>query len=786
MATPPRRGQPRREELDDPLLEHEFYALIGDLRQEADPRRGEVPLEEILEGKQLTTARKLDPRHLDDLLRILPRRYVVPGPVHSLQGLREGDDVSVLVQVVGASDRRMRNRPGSILEVAVSDGRDTLTLTFFLSKEHLVSWHRQRLSPGRRIVVFGTVSFRPDTFRNSSGAAEPQIVHPRYVLVDDETSYREAMVPLPIYPLRRSATQQTMQEAFRTAVDNADLLVPAIPERIRRARGLDLLADAMRLVHTPRSLEDVTRGRETLLFEEALVLQTIFALRRALDARTPAPPLPGGGELARLLDARLPFDLTAGQRAIGEDLSAHLGRDHPTNVLLQGDVGSGKTVIALRAMMQAVDAGHQALLLAPTEVLAEQHHRTITTLLGDLGRAGQLDAHPEATAVRLLTGSSRTAQRRRTMLDITSGEAGIVIGTHALLSEGVEFASLALVVIDEQQRFGVDHRRRVRAKGLEGRSPHVIVMTATPIPRTAALAVVGDLDVLSLRESPGGRPGVTSFVVHERRPAWEARMWQRAAEEVAAGRQVFVVCPHIEEEPAAGSSRRRGGRGDAPAPLWSALSAEPVPEGEEAAPARGVVETAARLAQRPELAGLRIGTLHGRQSAEEKQETMARMVAGSLDMLVATTVIEVGVDVPNAAVMIVLDAERFGVSQLHQLRGRIGRGEHPGIAFLATRTEEGSPASQHLSRVAATHDGFELAELDLEHRGGGDLVGEEQSGLGRTLRYLDVVRDARLIEQARADAEDIIAADPRLESEPHLARAVEERLRDADPNVERT
>ncbi|EWS82513.1 ATP-dependent DNA helicase RecG [Brachybacterium phenoliresistens] len=785
MATPPRRGQPRREQLDDPLLEHEFYTLIGDQWREHRSGRGDVPLEEVLEGKLLTTARKLDPRHLDDLLRILPRRYVVPGPVHSLHALREGDDVSVLVEVVGASDRRMRSRPGSILEVVVSDGRDTLTLTFFLSKEHLVAWHRQRLSPGRRIVVFGTVSFRPDKFRTSSDAGEPQIVHPRYVLVDDEASYREAMVPLPIYPLRRSATQQTMQEAFRAAVDSAGLLIPAIPERIRRARGLDPLADAMRLVHTPRSLEDVSRGRETLLFEEALVLQTIFALRRALDARTPAPPLPAGGSRARLLDARLPFELTAGQRAIGEDLAAHLGRDHPTNVLLQGDVGSGKTVIALRAMMQAVDAGHQALLLAPTEVLAEQHHRTITTLLGDLGRAGQLDAHPEATAVRLLTGSSRTAQRRRTMLDITSGEAGIVIGTHALLSESVEFASLALVVIDEQQRFGVDHRRRVRAKGAAGRSPHVIVMTATPIPRTAALAVVGDLDVLSLRESPGGRPGVTSFVVHERRPAWEARMWQRAAEEVAAGRQVFVVCPHIEEEPAAGSSRRRG-RGDAPAPLWSALSAEPAPEGEEEAPPRGVVETAARLAQRPELAGLRIGMLHGRQSAEEKQETMARMVEGRLDMLVATTVIEVGVDVPNAAVMIVLDAERFGVSQLHQLRGRIGRGEHPGIAFLATRTEEGSPASQHLSRVAATHDGFELAELDLEHRGGGDLVGEEQSGLGRTLRYLDVVRDVRLIEQARADAEDIVAADPRLEGEPQLARAVEERLRDADPNVERS
>src|SRR5690606_10967679 len=354
------------------------------------------------------------------------------------------------------------------------------------------------------------------------------------------------------------------------------------------------------------------RGLDHLRFEEAFVLQSIFARRRAQDERTPAPALRAEGPLQQLFEARLPFTLTDGQLGIGAEIETRIGRDHPTSVLLQGDVGSGKTVIALRARRRAVDSGHQAALLAPTEVLAEQHHRTLTELLGELARGGQLDGHPEATRVRLLTGSQRTAGRRETLLDVTSGQAGIVVGTHALLTEGVEFASLGLVVIDEQHRFGVDHRRRLRAKGPAGMSPHVVVMTATPIPRTAALATVGDLDVLILRESPGRRSGMETFVVHEKLPAWEKRMWQRAGEEIAAGRQVFVVRARIDDDDAVS---------DAPAPtLLDEDGAEKTPPLE---PARGVTQTAQRLAARPELAGARIGVLHGRMSAEEKQETMA-------------------------------------------------------------------------------------------------------------------------------------------------------------------
>ncbi|HJG92773.1 MAG TPA: DEAD/DEAH box helicase, partial [Brachybacterium massiliense] len=493
------------------------------------------------------------------------------------------------------------------------------------------------------------------------------------------------------------------------------------------------------------------------------------------DQRTPAPVLAAEGPLQGLFDERLPFSLTDGQREIGARLTERIGNAHPTSALLQGDVGSGKTVVALRAMLRAVDSGHQAALLAPTEVLAEQHHRTLLTLLGDLARAGQLDAHEAATRVRLLTGSQRTAGRRETLLDITSGQAGIVVGTHALLTENVEFASLGLVVIDEQHRFGVDHRRRLRTKGPAGQSPHVIVMTATPIPRTAALATVGDLDVLTLRESPGQRAGVTSFVVHEKLPKWERRMWARAAEEISAGRQVFVVCARIDEDDAAD---------DAPAP--SVLDENGKEQPPALDPARGVTQTAQRLAERPELAGVRVGVLHGRMSGEEKQQVMAQMASGEIDLLVSTTVIEVGVDVPNTSVMIVLDAERFGVSQLHQLRGRVGRGEHPGIAFFDTSAVPGKEHSQHLEAIAGATDGFALAELDLRRRGAGDLVGEEQSGLQRTLKHLDVMRDARAIEQAREDAFAVVAADPDLTDHPALAGAIADRLRDADPDVERS
>lgn len=752
-------------------------------------------LASFLTDKEAKAMRSLGLTDLDTMLRQAPRRYVTPAPLASLRDVHVGMDVSAEVEVLSVRDRRMRSRAGHILEALVGDGTDELPLTFFLHSPHLVAWHRRTLVPGRRILVWGTVGW--DRMHD-----RVQLSHPQYEEFEDtEASRIRARRPRPVYPLRANISLTTVRSAMEKALLHVEKLEQPVPATLLDRYGIDHLPEAMRLLHQPLTEEDVERGRRHLVYEEAFVLQTIFAQRRVADARTPAPALAADGPLQALFDERLPFTLTEGQQYVGAEITERLQRDHPTSVLLQGDVGSGKTVIALRAMLRAVDSGHQAALLAPTEVLAEQHHRTITALLGDLATAGQLDAHPDATAVRLLTGSQRTAERRRTLLDVTSGQAGIVIGTHALLTEGVDFASLGLVVIDEQHRFGVDHRRQLRSKGPGGQSPHMVVMTATPIPRTAALATVGDLDVVTLRDRPGMRAGVDSFVVHEELPAWEQRMWQRAAEEIAAGRQVFVVCARIDETEgpdgaagATGAAARSADDGaDArTAPTLLELEAprqgEPPAPGEQAPalPARGVTETARRLRERPELAGARIEVLHGRLSTEEKQEVMGRVVAGEVDVLVATTVIEVGVDVPNASVMIVLDAERFGVSQLHQLRGRVGRGTHPGIAFLDTRAPRGSETSQHLEQIARATDGFALAELDLQRRGAGDLVGDEQSGLRRTLRYLDVLRDVDAIERARRDALAVVEVDPDLLTHPDLVAAVERRLRDADPDVERS
>lgn len=751
-------------------------------------------LAEILAGKEATAMKQLGLLDLDTMLRQAPRRYVTPAPLEQLRNVHVGMEVSAEVRVVSVKERRMRSRHGTILEARVTDETDDIPLTFFLYNPGQVAWHRRSLVPGKLLMVWGTVGW-------DKMGDRPQITHPQYEEFEDTDAGRiRARRPRPVYPLRKNIALATVRSAMKKALDHVEKLEQPVPRELLDSRGIDRLPEAMRLLHQPLTWEDVDRGKRHLVYEEAFVLQTIFAQRRVADARTPAPALRAEGPLQPAFDQRLPFELTEGQQYVGQEIIERLERDHPTSVLLQGDVGSGKTVIALRAMLRAVDSGHQAALLAPTEVLAEQHHRTITDLLGDLSRAGQLDGHADATRVRLLTGSQRTAERRRTLLDVTSGEAGIVIGTHALLTESVEFASLGLVVIDEQHRFGVDHRRQLRTKGPGGASPHMVVMTATPIPRTAALATMGDLDVVTLRDRPGMRAGVESFVVHEDLPKWEQRMWQRAGEEVAAGRQVFVVCARIDEADAeggsdgsagAGSDGSAGGEGEPELPLAALprhLDPGTAAEAEEPPPlpARGVTETARRLASRPELAGARIAVLHGRLSGEEKQEVMARVVAGEVDVLVATTVIEVGVDVPNASVMIVLDAERFGVSQLHQLRGRVGRGAHPGIAFLDTRAVPGSPTSRRLEQIAQAVDGFALAELDLQHRGAGDLVGDQQSGLGRTLRYLDVLRDVDAIEQARKDARAVVDVDPDLLTHPDLVAAIERRLQDADPDVERS
>lgn len=691
--------------------------------------------------KESAAARGLGARDLEDLVRIPPRRYAAPGPLRDLRHLSEGEDISVIVTVERTRERMMKHRRGTLLDVRVRDDEgESIQLTFFLFKAHLVSWHMSRLREGTRILVSGTVS----RYRG-----ENQIAHPDYVLLaenpsaEEERDIAKALEPAPVYPLRGSVTQKFMRAVFAKALRHASDLREVIPAAIRRERDLPSIHEAARLLHAPHESADIERALRYFRFEEAFIIQSIFARRRAQDVADSAPTLATYGDLSRALDERLPFQLTSSQEEVGEQIAERIAESHPTSLLLQGDVGSGKTVVALRAMARAVDSGYQAVLLAPTEVLARQHYATITTMLGDLARRGHLDAHSAATRVRLLVGAQKASERRESLLDLMSGEAGIAVGTHALLSESVDFLKLGLVIIDEQHRFGVDHRRQLRSKGPGELRPHMMVMTATPIPRSAALALVGDLDSLTLKGRPREGTEVSSFVVPLGDDAWRERMWERALEEIRAGRQAFVVCPRIDPDEVSEVSEAEalGGPGD---PSLLALGPEH--------PLHAVTPTLDMLRAKLGFDSLRIEELHGRLPSDLKRERMEAFAAGEIDMLVATTVIEVGVDVPNASVMIVLDAERFGLAQLHQLRGRIGRGSHPGIAFFATQFGRGSAQHGGLTELAETTDGFALAELDLERRGGGDLVGDIQSGTSVAVRFLDIGRDARMILEAREDA----------------------------------
>jgi ATP-dependent DNA helicase RecG len=481
-------------------------------------------------------------------------------------------------------------------------------------------------------------------------------------------------------------------------------------------------------------------------------VQLTLVQRKHRAAAWPARPRPRKAEgLLAAFDATLPYELTDGQRTVGEEIASDLSTPHPMHRLLQGEVGSGKTLVAVRAMLQVVDAGGQAVMLAPTEVLAAQHYRGITELLGPLGRAGELDSAEDATRVTLVTGSLGAPARRRALEEISTGQSGIVVGTHALLYEGVDFADLGLVVVDEQHRFGVEQRDALRAKAEQ--PPHVLVMTATPIPRTVAMTVYGDLEVSTLSQLPQGRSPIASHVVPAaEKPAFLERAWKRIREEVAAGHQAYVVCPRIgdasSDEDASADTDDNGRR-----------------------PPVAVLDVAPLLSEGP-LHGLRIGVLHGKLPADEKDAVMRAYAGGKIDVLVATTVIEVGVNVPNATVMVVLDAERFGVSQLHQLRGRVGRGSAPGLCLLVTEAQEGTPARERLDAVASTTDGFRLAEIDLEQRREGDVLGATQSGRRSHLRLLSLLHDTKLINDARAEAISLVEDDPELERHPALAASV--------------
>src|SRR5689334_6181192 len=718
------------------------------------------PLRGVVGGKAAARAEKAFGLHTTgDLLRHYPRRYVRRGDLTDLASLRDGEDVTVFAQVANVRSRRMRNRRGRLLEVTVTDGSARLALTFFNKVEY---WERQ-LSPGRHGMFAGRVS----TF-----AGKRQLAHPECKLLgadDADKAAEYAAELIPVYPATRDLSSWDIEKCVRVVLDTLGEVVDPLPEDLRERHGLDGLTTALLGIHRPDDLAEADRARTRLKWDEALMLPAVLAQRRRAAAAQPAtarPPRAGG--LLDAFDARLPFSLTGGQRDAGGIIAADLARGHPMHRLLQGEVGSGKTVIAVRAMLQVIDAGGQAALLAPTEVLAQQHYRSITDLLGPFGQAGRLDGADQATRVALLTGSQGAAARREALLDAASGAAGIVIGTHALLTEHVQFADLGMVVIDEQHRFGVEQRDALREKA-RGTRPHVLVMTATPIPRTVAMTVYGDLDVSTLAELPRGRSPIATHVVPAaEKPRYLERAWERVREEAEKGRQAYVVCPRIGEDDAAPALAEPGdapssGPGDADAALGG-----PDDDGSPGRPPLAVLDVAPALAQGP-LAGLQLRVMHGRLPTDDKDAAMRAFADGSADVLVSTTVVEVGVDVPNATIMVIMDADRFGVSQLHQLRGRVGRGTEPGLCLLVTEAAEGSKARQRLADVAATLDGFRLAEIDLEQRREGDVLGAAQAGRKKSLKLLSVLRDRDLIVAARKEATGLVDADPDLAGHPALA-----------------
>ena len=682
-----------------------------------------------------------DIKTVGDLMRHYPRRYLVRGELSDISELVEGDEVTILAEVLSSTNRPLRGRKGSIFEVVVTDGTDKLSLTFFNQ-----AWREKELKAGRQGLFAGKVGL----FNGKK-----QLAHPDYEMIPDGNDVDAAASSfagkyLPVYPASAKMPSWKISKCVEMAIDSLDEVEDFLPEHIRSSFGYPTLHQGLVQLHRPADLDSAESARERLTFDEAFLLQSLLVLRRhELRKLNTASRKAKKGGILDSFDASLPFQLTGGQKAVCAEIEADLAQDHPMHRLLQGEVGSGKTIVALRAMLAVVDSGGQAALLAPTEVLAAQHLRTIEKLLGPLAQGGTLGSEEGATQVTLITGSQNAAARKAALALAASGDAGIVIGTHALLGEKVEFKDLGLIVVDEQHRFGVEQRDALKEKAQK--PPHLLVMTATPIPRTVAMTVFGDLDVSTLRELPLGRQPITTHVIPVmEKPSYLERAWARIREEVGQGHQAYVVAPRI----AAGS--------DENADIDFLF-------GTESSDIASVEELAPRL-HGSDLAGLRVAMLHGRLGTEEKESTMKAFAAGEIDVLVSTTVIEVGVDVANATIMVIMDADRFGVSQLHQLRGRVGRGTSPGLCLLVTNAIAETPARERLEAVAGTVDGFELSRIDLEQRREGDVLGASQSGTQSHLRLLRVLRDEKLIEKARTAAQDLIATSLDLASYPGLKK----------------
>ncbi|RDH74006.1 ATP-dependent DNA helicase RecG [Mycolicibacterium moriokaense] len=672
-------------------------------------------------------------RTVNDLLRHYPRKYstgtTVLGEDSELP--EEGEHITFVDTITKAEARWTNRKPKrEYLVITLGHRSPKVTATFFNAK-----YLKKGLTQGIRVMLSGEVGYFKGTM---------QLTHPAFLIVNSGKGSRSlAKIAetsrttdgelemsafdrefFPIYPASAKVQSWDIYACVRQVLNVLDPIAEPLPESFVRRLRLVSEDEALHAIHLAENAADREHAVERLTYDEALGLQWALVTRRnsELGASGPEAPSRDDGLLAALL-RQLPFELTSGQREVLETLQTELAGPRPMNRMLQGEVGSGKTIVSVLAMLQMVDAGYQCALLAPTEVLAAQHARSVRDVLGPLAMAGQLGGAENATRVALLTGSMTAQQKKQVREEVAAGEAGIVIGTHALLQDAVDFANLGMVVVDEQHRFGVEQRDRLRAKAPRGLTPHLLVMTATPIPRTVALTVYGDLETSTLRELPRGRqPISTNTIFVTEKPQWLNRAWQRIIEEVGEGRQAYVVAPRIDESDDAKS--------------------------QVGPPSTTVVELSDYLRRGP-LSGLRLGLMHGRLPADEKDAVMAAFRAGEIDVLVCTTVIEVGVDVPNATVMVVMDADRFGISQLHQLRGRIGRGEHASLCLLATRLPETSKAGERLKAVAGTLDGFELADLDLEERREGDVLGYNQSGRSITLRFLSLFEHREIIETAR-------------------------------------